>query len=323
MANVTVGINSKFDSKGVEDSKKSLDGLKKTLTSIGTMAKNMFNFAVLDKARSAFQSLSTGAVEVYKSNQIAYQKLASSINTNNKLIATSFNDITKFTSELSSNSMFGSDVLNEQAAVLAGLGTTTDEMRNLMQAAIDLSAVGIGELEGNCKDLAETLTGEVSGELRKLVPEFRGLTEEQLKAGKAIEIINQKYKDYAKTIKENTLEGKENRFQSAIDTMRGSIGLISGNVKSVLLDEINPVLESIGSWVSENAPKIGAAIISYVKVVRDIVKNIKDNFNELQKPETWSPFFSHANSLTVSFINYLSGALKDTFTNAVEVLKWA
>jgi hypothetical protein len=322
LANVTVGINSKFDSKGVDDSKKSLDSLKSSLTSIASMAKNMFNFAILDKAKTVFQSLSTGAIDIYKTNQNAYQNLTNSISKNNRLVASSFNNITKFTSKLSSDSMFGGDVLNEQAAFLANLGMTEQQIEDILQAAVDLSSTGFINLDSAVKNLSGTLQGKLEGDLAKIIPELQNMNKEALIGGDAIDIVKDKYEGFAKTIKDNTLEGKENRFQSATDDIKNSIGLVSGNIKGMLLDEINPVLEKIGEWANENIPKIGAMIIASVQVVRDIVKNIRDNFDELRKPESWNNFFSHANNLAQKFVTYLSSALKDTFINAVEILKW-
>jgi hypothetical protein len=322
MANVTVGINSKFDAKGVDDSKRAFEGLKNSLTSISTMARGLFNLSVINKARDAVMGITRGSLDAYRANQSAYQKLSSSILTNNNRLEGSFKRITDFTDAISSNSLFGGDVLTNQAALLASLGLSETQMQNTLQAAVDLSTAGIGSLDSNAKDLAETLTGKVSGGLLKCIPELRTLNTEQLKAGKAVEIVNQKYKDFAKTIKENTLEGKENRFESAIGTIQHGIGSAWAGMKMSLLDEINPVLESLGTWVVDNAPKIGATLISYVQTIGDIISNIRTNFDTLKKPETWNDFFSHANSLATSFVNYLAGALKDTFTNAIEIFKW-
>jgi hypothetical protein len=119
------------------------------------------------------------------------------------------------------------------------------------------------------------------------------------------------------------MEGKENRFSSAIASIQNGIGSAFTMVKSAALDEISPILEEIAGWVNENAPKIGASLTSYVRIVFDIVENIKDNFDALKKPETWNAFFAHANSLATSFVKYLAGGLKDTFINAAKVLQWA
>jgi hypothetical protein len=79
--------------------------------------------------------------------------------------------------------------------------------KNTLTAAVELSSAGIGNLETDVKNLTKTYVG-LTGELGETIPFLRTLTKEQLSAGVAIDVVKEKHAGFAKTLAQNTMEGK-------------------------------------------------------------------------------------------------------------------
>jgi hypothetical protein len=118
-------------SKGVDDSKKALDGFKKSLGGIASTAKNMFNFDVLNKAKASLETLTKGSLDVYKANQQAADTLTATTQKNAKLGKDSLKNITDYTNKLSEASelLFSGSELQWQAAFLTNLSLTEEQIK--------------------------------------------------------------------------------------------------------------------------------------------------------------------------------------------------
>lgn len=95
----------------------------------------------------------------------------------------------KQATDLQGKTIFGDEQIIQVQSYAASMGLTRTQIEKLIPAALNLSTVTGMDLQAAVKNLAKTYSG-LSGELGEAVPALRGLTAEELKAGKAIELVN-------------------------------------------------------------------------------------------------------------------------------------
>lgn len=99
-------------------------------------------------------------------------------------------------SEIQSRSLFGDEEIINQQAIVAAMGLTEQQITDLTEAAVQLSAATGMSLDSAFKNLAKTYSG-LAGELGESIPALRELTKEQLANGEAIKLINGQYQGFA------------------------------------------------------------------------------------------------------------------------------
>ena len=82
----------------------------------------------------------------------------------------------------------GDEAIIEQQAFLASLKFTEEQIKEIIPVALDLSAATGISLESAVRNTAKTFSG-LSGELGELIPQLRGLTAEEMKAGEAVKVM--------------------------------------------------------------------------------------------------------------------------------------
>lgn len=95
-------------------------------------------------------------------------------------------------SELQGVTLFGDEAIIQQQAFLASLQFSEEEINKVIPAAVDMSAALGISLESAVKNLAKTYSG-LTGELGESIPQLRGLTTEQLKAGEATGLLAEQF----------------------------------------------------------------------------------------------------------------------------------
>ena len=131
--------------------------------------------------------------EAYKSQLIAERALDTAIQNNPFVTGASANALKQFASEMQKVSNYGDEELIPMMTNLVSLGRTESETMKIMSVAMDMSA-GMGiSLDSAITQLNATLNGNI-GRLGQQNAELKGLTEEELKQGKAIEILGEKFK---------------------------------------------------------------------------------------------------------------------------------
>jgi phage shock protein A len=135
--------------------------------------------------------------------------------------------------------------------------------------------------------------------------------------GKAVKGALTEYDNFQKSI------NGESNFSKQFDRIKTAMAGTMGTVRDELASAIGNITGNDGFKKLETAiPKIGATLIGAFKVASAIVVNIRDNFKDLLKPETWNDFFTHAKDLANSFCSLFANLLKDTFSFAINFFKW-
>ena len=131
--------------------------------------------------------------EAYKGQVIAERALDTAIQNNPFITGSSSKALKEFASEMQKVSNYGDEQLIPMMTNLVSLGRTESETMQIMAVAMDMSA-GMGiSLDTAITQLNATLNGSI-GRLGQQNAELKGLTEEELKQGKAIEILGEKFK---------------------------------------------------------------------------------------------------------------------------------
>lgn len=129
----------------------------------------------------------------YKTQLIAERQLDTAIQNNPFVTGASADALKQFASEMQKVSNYGDEELLPMMANLVSLGRTEAETMQIMEVALDMSASGSMSLDTAITQLNATLNGNI-GRLGQQNAELKGLTEEELKSGKAVEILGEKFK---------------------------------------------------------------------------------------------------------------------------------
>ena len=131
--------------------------------------------------------------EAYKGQVIAERALDTAIQNNPFISGASSKALKQFASEMQKVTNYGDEELIPMMTNLVSLGRTESEVMQIMSVAMDMSA-GMGiSLDSAITQLNATLNGNI-GRLGQQNRELKDLTEEELKQGKAIEILGKKFK---------------------------------------------------------------------------------------------------------------------------------
>ena len=172
--------------------------------------------AVVKIAKQVSQAIGE-CTDAYKKQLIAERQLETAINNNPLVTGSAKKRLTEFASEMQKVSNYGDEELIPMMANLVSLGRTEEETMQIMAVAMDMSASGSMSLDTAINQLNATLNGNI-GRLGQQNAELKGLTEEELKSGKAVEILGEKFKGLAQSTVDTSkqLKNIKGDFKEAI-----------------------------------------------------------------------------------------------------------
>ena len=148
--------------------------------------------SVVKIARKVSETINE-CTNAYKNQLIAEKALDTAIQNNPFVTGESSKALLQFASDMQKVSNYGDDELIPMMTNLISLGRTEAETMQIMSVAMDMSA-GMGiSLDSAITQLNATLNGNI-GRLGQQNAELKDLTEEELKQGKAVEILGEKFK---------------------------------------------------------------------------------------------------------------------------------
>ena len=191
----------------------------------------------------------------------------------------SFQDLA---SSLQQNSIFGDEVILQQAALARNFVQTNEEAKKLTRAAVELSAATGLTLESSIKNLGKTFGG-LTGELGESLPQLRGLSAESLKSGAALDFVLSRFGGAAQA-QLNTFSGALTAAQNAFGDLLEQIGfLITKNpIVISLIKESKSVFEGLSQSIKNielnsfvnSLINIGQGIIQFVVAPSELLVNI-------------------------------------------------
>lgn len=161
------------------------------------------------------------ANEAYKVQEKAEKALQKAADNNPYLNGESVRRLKDYASELQSVSNYGDEGTINLMSQLAASGRTEAEIMKIMGAAADVAASGVMSLDSAVKYLNSSYNG-LAGELGERIPQVKLLTAEEMKQGKAVEIVANQYKGMAKEMTDSGTQAK-----NAFGDFMESIGRIA------------------------------------------------------------------------------------------------
>lgn len=223
-------------------------------SSFGSVTKTIAGIAAAYLSIRAIKGVFSTALEEAQNQEVAVNKLNTSLRLAGTFSREASLSFQEFASELQRTTVLGDDAVLSYAALARNFTNTNEQAKELTKAAIDLSAaVGI-DTESAIRTLGGSLSG-IAGQLARVLPAARGFTEEQLRAGAAIDLVSK-------------------RFAGAA---AGEILTFSGQLQQ-LKNLSGDLLEEFGLLITKSP-----AIVAVFKVVSESIARAIDNIARVGK----------------------------------------
>ena len=250
---VKIGSDVEEAKSGINQVTQQLNTLAKK-TKDSSFSKFVSSFSALGKSvefatgtiKKINQSIKEN-IELAQKQQKAEVQLQAAAKNNPYLTDASVVQLKNYASELQSISTIGDEELLPMMSQLAAAGRTQTEIQDIMSAALDLSASGMMSMDSAVSALNGTLQGNV-GTLGKQVSGLKDLTAEELKSGKAIEIIKKQFDGMSESISEQT--GGWQKYKNSIGDFKEALGTGWANLQNSVGNVLSGFFDSITNKIS-------------------------------------------------------------------------
>ena len=155
------------------------------------------------------------SAELYKIQEQAVKKLDTAMGKNSR-------ELQSYASQLQRVTKFGDEATLQQMAFLGSIGMSEQQIKDIIPVAMDLATATGMTLESAVRNTAKTFSG-LAGELGELVPQLRDLTAEEMKAGKAVEVMADLFGGQAQE-DAKSYTGQIEQLKNATGDVKESIG---------------------------------------------------------------------------------------------------
>lgn len=204
---------------------------KKLSGSLGKLAKKAGAVAGAYFGSQAIISGLKKASEAYARQEQAIRKLNTALGGNTK-------GLQAYASQLQAVTRFGDEATLEQMAFLGSIGMTEQQIKDIIPVAMDLATATGMSLESAVRNTAKTFSG-MAGELGELVPQIRGLTAEQMRAGDAVVVMGELFGGQAQADAES--------YAGKIEQMSNSLG----DMFEVVGGKLAPVVTELAGYFTD------------------------------------------------------------------------
>ena len=249
----TQKVNIDIQTKGAKKSKDELSGLTGAINKVGKAAgvasAAYFGAKGLIGAFSSVIEASARQEQAEKALEVALGRTSAAL--------------LNQASSLQQMTTAGDEAIIEQQAFLASLKFTEDQIKTIIPVALDLSAATGISLESAVRNTSKTFSG-LAGELGELVPQLRELTQEEMKAGKAVEVLGNLFEGQAAKQSE-TLAGSLTQMSNAVGDAGEAIGSLLSPMVISTANAIKTLAEGVGSVITkidEFGEEVNASIVT-------------------------------------------------------------
>lgn len=189
----------------------------------GVTIANLASSAIVGVAQGikAFVADSVGAA---MEQENAVNRLAAALRRSGQYSEEAMASLQGFALEMQNTTVHGDEAIINQLAFAKSLGLTNTQAKDLVGAAVQLSAALGMNLESAVKNLGKSYSG-LSGELGEALPALRTLSAESMKAGGAIRLVNEQFAGAAQA-EMNTYAGVVSSLGSSYTTMQEELGFL-------------------------------------------------------------------------------------------------
>lgn len=245
---INIKLQSKTDVSGFAVFEKQMNKMAAQLRNnpITKMAKSItpigqaigFVSQSISAAVSVIKDLNTSAL-----NQIKAEKqLEAAAKNNPYLNKSNVSQLKEFAGQLQKVGTIGDEELLPMMGRLAAAGRTQTEIQDIMSAALDLSASGAMDMNSAVNALNGTLNGN-AGTLGRQISGIKDLTQEELKSGKAIELVAKQYKGMASESAKAVGAGQQ--FKNAWGDLKEQLGMGFAKASAPVLRFFTSIVEKV------------------------------------------------------------------------------
>jgi hypothetical protein len=216
-------------------------GFDKSERQVGKMSKALGGLAkramLVGGAYFSAQGIIQGArasVDAFARQELAERKLEQALGRTSKALLSQASALQKM-------STAGDEAIIEQMAFLGSLDMTEKQISTIIPVALDLASATGMSLESAVRNTAKTFSG-LAGELGELVPQLRDLTAEEMKAGKAVEVMAELFGGSA--------QAETDSLTGSIMQMQNALGDLAENIGSFVSPMIGSLANAITSLIS-------------------------------------------------------------------------
>ena len=138
------------------------------------------------------------------------------------------------------------DDIENLVSELASLGKSDKEIEAITTAAVNLSNVTGKDLNSAFTLINATYAG-TTGRLTQLLPEIGNLSKEQLAAGEATKIINDRFTTLSQTLAADNIPQKMKNLQTSFGDLKENIGELTAGVFSGFTDQLQTFLDGLNN----------------------------------------------------------------------------
>lgn len=212
-----------------------------SLTSSMTVA-NLAADAVRAGMRALRQVISD-SVSAFAEQERSLLRLSAAVRNNPLMSGSAAAGLQHYAEALQRTTIFGDDAIEQQATFLTTLGLTEEQVKKTLEAATELASSGIMSLDQATEALGLTWAG-TSSTLGRSLPIVRDLTEAQLKAGEAVDLVAGRFEGMADAALEGT-SGALARAKNLGDELKEMVG-----------ERLSPVVNGLANAFSSVASAI-------------------------------------------------------------------
>lgn len=238
-------VNIKVTAQGAKKAQNELKGVEGAISKMGK-AVGIATGAYFG-ARGLISGLST-VVQLSAEQELAEKKLSTALGRTSQSLLAQASALQKVTT-------FGDEAIISQQAFLASLNFSEERIKEIIPLALDLSSATGMALDSAVRNVSKTFSG-LQGELGELIPQLKDLTQEELKAGGALEVISELMGGSAQENTE-TLAGKLEQTKNAVSDAGESLGELlaptvihTANAVAFLSDKLVSGAKFIGNLIA-------------------------------------------------------------------------
>lgn len=269
------------------------DTLDKSLSKASKGLGSFFTFdisSLVQNGLGQLQQFVTGSLEAYDQGAQAEAQLQRALGERSDVQER----LIQQAEDIAGRTTLDDDSIKEQQAYLATLGFQEDQIKQLIESSVQLSAVTGQDLGSSVDGLVKSLGGQ-SKALKGLGGDFQNLTKEQLQSGAALDLINEKFAGTAETAAK-TGTGPLKQLSNQVGNIQEEIG---GGI-AALITELQPLIQGAFQLFKQLFDGISAGLVP----LRDAVGPL---FEALGR--AFSGLFGQGDS-AVSFGERVAGAVK-------------
>lgn len=244
LAKATYYINGKADTGPIDRAKNSIHDLH----SVADKLKNTLGAGLVAMASiEGIKKLTSGMMDAAKSFEEADRKYRALSNA----FANNYADYTRATNliqKLSTTTLASKDAIEQMVSSLAVSGRSVAEIEKLTNAATILSNVTGKDWTQAANMLLGSLEGQTR-ELQKLFPEVKNLTDEELAQGKAVDLLNTKYEEFAGNLGSTYTQSVKN-LSEAWGDLKQALGSFTSDFFAPIISGLSQLIAKLAELLN-------------------------------------------------------------------------